>query len=94
MATRILDILIELPDSPSERAVQIAREKAREAAIVALQQEGELTIREAASALGLEYEEYLNLLATRRLPVSPSMPDAEALEEFCQRLRRPGDIGE
>lgn len=53
--SKILDIKVKVPRSASKNAVEIAASKAREAAIVSLQQQGELTIREAAAELGLSY---------------------------------------
>jgi predicted HTH domain antitoxin len=67
---RTLEIQIELPDATSEESAELAKATAKEAAISFLQQEGDLTIREAAVELGLTYEEYLKLLAERGLPAT------------------------
>ena len=55
--------------------------------ILALQQQGELTIREAAAKLGLTYEGYLKLLEERRLPASHDDLDSEGFEVLRAKLR-------
>lgn len=76
-------ITIELPDDVSSQAEALAKEWA----IVALQQEGELTIREAAGLLGLDYEDYLALLARKGLPASNAEINWETLDKERARVR-------
>lgn len=52
----------------SEESVRLARARALEAAVLTLQQAGDLTMREAAGELGLSYEGYPRLLSERGLP--------------------------
>lgn len=86
--SKMLDVQIEVPDSTSEDALKFAAARARESAIVALQQRGELTISKAAADLGLTYEEYLQLLAQRGLPACHGDVDAAALDILRAGLRR------
>ena len=67
---KTLNIKIQSLDAVSAKAAKVAEALAKEAAVLALQQEGELTIREAAAELGLTYEAYLDLLAEKGLPAS------------------------
>lgn len=63
-------VTIDLPEEVSAAAENRARERAKEAAIVSLQQEGELSIRAAARLLGLTYEGYFDLLHQKGLAAS------------------------
>ena len=67
---QVLDIQVEVPDAVSEQNLKIAEAVARQAVIIALQQRGELTIREAAAALNLTYEQYLQVLAEEKVCLS------------------------
>jgi predicted HTH domain antitoxin len=87
---RILEIHLDLPDTASEESLRIAAIQAKEAAIVALQQRGELSIRVAAMDLGLSYEEYLDLLAKKGLPATTGDVDPSVLEAF-ERWLNQGD---
>jgi len=84
--TRALEIHIPVPEAISETSVRIAEARAKEAAVMALQQAGDLTIREAAAELNLSYEEYLQLLDQKELPVSSFEQDPAVLDELRQRL--------
>jgi predicted HTH domain antitoxin len=86
IVSKTLDIRIDVPKDVSDKAARFAEAKAREAAVIALQQEGELTIREAAEELGLSYEGYLNLLASRELPISKEASDQTAIDELRQAV--------
>jgi hypothetical protein len=81
--SQVLDIQVEVPDTVSEQNLKIAEAIARQAVIIALQQRGELTIREAAARLSLTYEQYLQLLAEDGLGISRFEQDPSVL----QRLR-------
>jgi len=83
--SQVLDIQVEVPDAVSEQNLKIAEAVARQAVIIALQQRGELSIREAAVALNLTYEEYLQLLSEDGLGLSRFEQDQSVL----QRLRQP-----
>ena len=82
--SQVLDIQVEVPDAVSEQNLKIAEAVARQAVIIALQQRGELSIREAAAALNLTYEEYLQLLSEDGLGLSRFEQDQSVL----QRLRQ------
>lgn len=88
---KVLDIRIELPEDPSDDAAEVARTMAREAAILSLQQQGELTIREAAAELGLTYHAYMQLLAERGLPATSDEGDPEVLAMLRDALTRQAD---
>jgi len=79
---KLLQIQVEVPEDLSEESLRLAQSKAREAAILELQQQGELSIREAAATLGLTYEGYLELLTERRLPATNTDTDPAVLELF------------
>jgi len=84
--SKVLDIHVEVPDAVSEQSVKIAEAVARQAVIMALQQRGELTIREAAAALSLTYEQYLQLLAEDGLGLSHFEQDPSVLQRLRQSL--------
>jgi predicted HTH domain antitoxin len=84
--SQVLDIQVEVPDAVSEQNLKIAEAVARQAVIIALQQRGELSIREAAAALNLTYEEYLQLLAEDGLGLSRFEQDPSALQRLRQSL--------
>jgi hypothetical protein len=84
--SQVLDIQVEVPDAISEQNLKIAEAVARQAVIIALQQRGELTIREAAAALNLTYEEYLQILAENGLGLSRIEQDQSALQRLRQSL--------
>jgi hypothetical protein len=83
---RILEVHLDLPDTASEESLRLAEEEAKEAAIVGLQQRGDLSIRQAALDLGLTYEEYLDLLARKGLPATTGDVDPSVLGAFEQWL--------
>jgi hypothetical protein len=87
--TKTLEILIEVPDTASDDSMRLAEMEAKEAAILVLQQQGVLTIREAAIGLGVTYEGYLQLLAERGLPAT-TLEDTGGVHgssESCKEAR-------
>jgi hypothetical protein len=86
MLPKTLYIKIRVLDAVSDKAAKIALASAKEAAVLALQQEGELTIREAAAELGLTYEGYLDLLAEKGLPASHDDTDPAVLDTLRQGM--------
>ena len=84
--SQVLDIQVEVPDAISEQNLKIAEAVARQAVIIALQQRGELTIREAAAALNLPYEQYLKILDEDGLGLSRIEQDQSALQRLRQSL--------
>jgi hypothetical protein len=84
--SQVLDIQVEVPDTVSEQNLKIAEAIARQAVIIALQQRGELTIREAAARLSLTYEQYLQLLAEDGLGISRFEQDPSVLQRLRQSL--------
>lgn len=85
---RTLDLHIQIPDSLPEEAVRMATEQAREAAVLWLQQQGALTIREAAAELGLPYNSYMQLLTARGLPASHDTGDSAVMDTLRRGRRR------
>ena len=83
---KTLEIIIEVPDDVSEESLRLAQGQGKEAAVLALQQQGEISIREAAMNLALTYEGYLDLLADRGLPATSGDVDPEVLESFQRWL--------
>jgi hypothetical protein len=84
---RTVVIRLDVPDTTSEEALQVAERVAKEAAVLALQQRGELTMGEAADELGLTYGGYLELLAEKGLPATCDGTDREVMEALRQQLR-------
>jgi len=84
--SKVLAIKIEVPDAVSEQSLLAAEAIARQTVVIALQQRGELTVREAAAALRLTYEQYLQLLAERGLGVSRFEQDPAALQSLREKL--------
>lgn len=69
MMPKVVKVDVEVPGHVSEAGKTAAQRDAHEAAVLALWQAGELTIRQAAEELGLNYYEFLDLLAERGIPV-------------------------
>ena len=69
MPTKTIRVKVEVPEGTTDEARGTAERQAHEAAVLALWQEGRLTIRQAAAELGLTYYEFLDLLAERGIPV-------------------------
>jgi predicted transcriptional regulator len=85
--TRTVEIQIQVPETASDESLRLAEEKAKETFILVLQQQGEFTLRDAASALGLTYEGYLELLAQQGLPATTDETDPAALDTLRQKIR-------
>lgn len=80
---------IELPEELVEilgASEEEATAKVREEAVLTLWKEGKISTRTAASALGLSYTQYLNLLAERKIPVSTGKLNLKAVEEILESL--------
>jgi hypothetical protein len=86
--TKTLEILIEVPDTASDESMRLAKMEAKEVALLVLQQQGVLTIRETAAALGLSYEEYLRLLAARGLPATSDDTDPSVMDTLRHEIRQ------
>ncbi len=86
--SKLLAIQVEVPDAVSEQSLRVAEAVARQSFVLALQQQGDLTVREAAAVLGVTYEQYLQLLAERDLGVSRFEQDPTALQRLRQTLAR------
>jgi predicted HTH domain antitoxin len=84
--SKTVKVDLEVPPEVGDDAKAIAQTKAHEAAVLALWQEGKLTIREAAEELGLTYRELLELLATKGIPIERGPGDLVALEEARRKL--------
>jgi hypothetical protein len=74
-------IILDIPEGVSEHA----RQKAREAALLALWEAGELSASRAAEELGLSAHDFLDLLAARGLPVVRDF-DPDAVEGAKRKL--------
>lgn len=92
--TRTVEIQIQVPETASDESLRFAEEQAKETFketfIVTLQQQGELTIRDAAAALGQTYEGYLKLLATRGLAATADDIDPAVRDTLRQEIRQRG----
>jgi predicted HTH domain antitoxin len=86
--SKTVKVDLEVPPEVGDAAKAIAQTKAHEAAVLALWQEGKLTLREAAEELGLAYREFLELLATKGIPIESGLGDLEALDAARRKLAR------
>jgi predicted DNA-binding protein (UPF0251 family) len=83
---KTVKVSIEVPAGISDQARDHAQREADEAAVLALWQQQELTVREAAEELGLTYRGFLELLAAKDIPVERGPVDLEALQAARQKL--------
>lgn len=77
---KTVKVNLEVPAGISDQARDRAQREADEAAVLALWQQQELTLREAAEELGLTYRGFLDLLAAKDIPVERGPVDLEALQ--------------
>ena len=75
-------ITLEVPEHVSEQA----RRKAREAAVLTLWEEGAISTGVAAAELGLTHHDFLDLLASRGIPVVRRLPNTERIKEAGWKL--------
>jgi Uncharacterised protein family (UPF0175) len=75
-------VILNVPQEISDPAKQ----KAHEAAVLALWELGELSTGEAAEELGLSHHDFLDLLAAKGLPVERGPLNLEAIDEARQKL--------
>jgi predicted HTH domain antitoxin len=83
---KTVKVELEVPPEVGDHAKAIAQTRAHEAAVLALWEEGKLTLREAAEELGPTYRELLELLATKGIPVERGAGDLDALDEARRKL--------
>jgi predicted HTH domain antitoxin len=86
MVARSIDVDLAVPAEISPMAREKARGRAREAAVLALLEDGEITIGRAAEELDLSYHEMLDLMASRGIPVVRGPLDLDALEQARRKL--------
>jgi predicted DNA-binding protein (UPF0251 family) len=84
--SKVLDIKIELPDTVPEETARLAEIKAQEAVVLTLWMEEELTTRQAAAELGLSYDEFLDVLTERGIPIERGCLDLRAIEVAEEKL--------
>ena len=87
MSTTV-EFRLVLPRSISDESKDAVERNAREGAVLQLWQGGEISTREAAAELGLEYREFLDLLSRRGIPSEPEF-DSEAFERAARLLNLP-----
>ena len=83
---KTVKVNLEVPAGISDQARDRAQREADEAAVLALWQQQELTLREAAEELGLTYRGFLDLLTAKDIPVERGPADLEALQAARQEL--------
>jgi predicted transcriptional regulator len=81
VGSQALTIDLEVPEGISDTAKETAASRAREAFILSLWEQAELTIREAAQELGLTYRDFLDLLAARGIPVERGELNLEVIDQ-------------
>jgi predicted HTH domain antitoxin len=84
--SELVKVTVEAPKVVSEQARHNAQRKAREAAVLSLWEEGEITASRAAEELALSIHDFLDLLAARGLPVESGPLDLQAIDEARQKL--------
>jgi hypothetical protein len=87
MATKTVPEAPEIAAEPANVTLSEEEQQARETAILARWEAAELTIREAAEQLGLNYGEFLDLLATRGIPVERGPLDLDTIQAAVRQLR-------
>jgi predicted HTH domain antitoxin len=75
-------IVLEVPEHVSEPA----RKKAREAAVLTLWEEGAISTGVAAAEMGLSRHDFLDLLASKNIPVVRRPPNPERIKEASRKL--------
>jgi hypothetical protein len=86
MQTRIVRVSIDAPETIGEAARLVAEERAREAAVLSLWEQAELSTRQAADELGLHYQDFLDLLTAKGIPVERGEPNLAAVEDARCKL--------
>src|SRR5438105_11688433 len=79
-------VTLEVPGEVSMDTKAVAERKARESAVLAVWEAGEMSTRQAAAELGLTYYDFLDLLAERGIPVERGPLNLEAIEEARRKL--------
>jgi predicted HTH domain antitoxin len=92
MSGKTVRVEVEVPAGISEATTTLARQRAREGAILALWQDDVLSTRQAAAELDLSYTEFLDLLADRGMPMERGELNTGAIEAAAARLagKQPG----
>jgi hypothetical protein len=86
MPTKSVHVKLETPAAVSDQAKALAERKAREAAILTLWQEGELSASRAAEELSLPMHDFLDLLAVHGLSAESGPLNLSAIEDARQRV--------
>ncbi len=81
-----LDVAIELPEDLPEEQRHEAAKAAREAAVLTPFRNGAISSRVASSALGLTYQDFLDLLSTAGIPAARGPLDKQGLWTIRQKL--------
>jgi hypothetical protein len=79
MPTKAVQVRVNVPDTTSDRARDTAERRGREAVVLALWEDGEFSTRQAVAELGLTYQDFLDLLTTKGIPVERGAFDGDAL---------------
>lgn len=87
MLPKTIEVKIEVPDEVSEKGLKAAEAKAKEAAVISLWEQGELSTRQAAAVLGMTYRAYLDLLAERGIPIVQGQSSEANLKEALRQVR-------
>lgn len=86
MITKEVRMTLEVPESTSEADREAAERSAREGAVLSLWEREVLSTRAAAEKLGLDYGEFLDLLAARGIPVEWGPLATDAIEAAARQL--------
>jgi predicted HTH domain antitoxin len=88
MPSKTVRVTLEIPDGVSPQVREAIQSRTEEVAVLALWEAGELSTRRAAEELGLSYRDFLDLLATRSIPVERGEINLKAIEEAQRRLAK------
>jgi len=83
---RIVQVNVHVPMGTSKQDKQAIEKRAREGAVLALWEAGSLSTRQAAAELGLEYYDFVDLLAERGIPYESGAYDSAAVEVARRRI--------
>ena len=83
---KAVQVKVDLADGASEHDRQLVQRRAEEGAVLALWESGDLSTRQAAAELGLEYYDFVDLLADRGIPYERGSYDSSAVQEARRKI--------
>lgn len=87
---KTINIRIEIPDVLSKEEEAILSNKAKEGAILALYETNNISVRQAAKALGLTLYDFLDLLGKKGIPIIRGEVNPQTIEEVLRKRQPQG----